>query len=177
MKGQEPGVERREREAASPPISDSGSRPSTLDSRLSFDQQQLLLALLLKGASPLGACQQLGLSIADYLRTRRDDEAFRQQTDLVYQLLAQNVVAALYKAAMQGNVTAQSCWLRSNPPPGWNPEPPETDQPRTFDHFFDQLSDHELLELARAMGVNLSPEIERTLFGQSGPQIPPGLSP
>jgi len=152
---------------------------TTVDSTpdlLTAQQQQLVLQLLLRGASPAGACQQLGVSAFTFARTFRDDQHFRKRVEEVQQMLGQNVASALYRAALEGNVSAQTFWLKTKPPPGWQTDHPETDQPRTFDDFFDQLSDHELLELARAMGVDLSPEIERALFGQGGEEFTADVS-
>ena len=144
-------------------------------SMLTTQQQQLALQLLLRGASPAGACQQLGISVFSFIRTCHEEDGFRRHVDQIYHVLSQNVLSALYRVAMEGNVSAQTFWLKNRPPPGWQSECSEPDGPQTFDDFFDQLSDHELLELARTMGVDLPPEIERTLFGAGGGELAGGV--
>ena len=152
------------------------------DSKLTTAQQRQVLTLLLRGASPAGACQNLGVSVFLFIRTCREEDSFRRQVDQVYDVLSQNVLSALYRVAMseEKSVSAHTFWLKNRPPPGWQSEPSESsepDGPRTFDDFFDQLTDHELLELARTMGVDLPPEIERTIFGAGGGELAGGVPP
>ncbi|MCH7987751.1 MAG: hypothetical protein IID46_01230 [Planctomycetes bacterium] len=87
-----------------------------------------------------------------------EDEEFRARWEEVNVTLSQNIQAALYRSAMEGNVSAQTYWLKSNPPPGWSPDSLEPLE--SIDEFFDELSNDELLDLARAMEINLPPEIE-----------------
>ena len=87
-----------------------------------------------------------------------EDKEFRARWEEVNVTLSQNIQAALYRSAMEGNVSAQTYWLKSNPPPGWSPDSMEPLE--SIDEFFDELSDDELLDLARAMEINLPPEIE-----------------
>jgi hypothetical protein len=42
--------------------------------------------------------------------------------------LGYNVIAALYKAAIKGQVAAQVFWLKNNPPPGWGQNFPGEDE-------------------------------------------------
>jgi hypothetical protein len=134
---------------------------------LSADQQEAVLALLLRGASPAGACQQLGLGVEAVGRTVEEDEAFRRRAGDVTGVLSGNVMAVLYRGAMEGSVSAQQAWLKLFPPPPWQRGPQdgeaETRTPATFDETLKDLTDAELVELARAMGVDLPGEPEAGL--------------
>jgi hypothetical protein len=149
--------------------------------RLTADQQELVLQLLARGASPAIACAQVGVRPALFFRARADDPVFRAKLRDVQALLGQNVAAALYKAAIEGSVSAQSLWLKCCPPPDWLPESTDETRPATFDEAFDQLSDADLIELARAMDVDLPSEIARTGDPPGGPlvaeRVPPAVDP
>ena len=132
--------------------------PISFDSsseELTDDQQRLLLQWLSRGASPTAACQQLGISVRQYMTTRENCPLFRDQESQVQFLLSQNVAAALYQAAMKGSVSAQTFWLKAQPPPGWvkrnESDERETDPLETLD-------DEELIQLARSMGIALPSE-------------------
>ena len=143
---------------------------------LTADEQTSLLALLLRGASPAAACPQLGVTLGTFQRTWLEDEVFRARVSEVRDVLSQNVAAALYRSAMEGNVSAQTLWLKIWPPRGWsngNDEGPQATEPT----FFSDLSDDELVELARAMGVDIPPEIARAVAAERGPAIAGRISP
>lgn len=123
---------------------------------LTPEQQEFFLDLRSRGASPTVACQQLGTPLASFLRTMDDDPDFKAAVDQVNAALSQNVVAALYQTAMKGNVTAQKLWLATSPPPGWRDEIAGQNDSDPLD----ALSDEELVELSRAMGIEIPPEIE-----------------
>ena len=144
---------------------------------LTRDQQQAALQLLLRGASPAGACGQLGVSVLLFDRTYLEEAGFRERVDRVNAILSQNVAAALYREAMSGNVSAMNLWLKCSPPSAWRSETSRAEAPLTFDEFFDNLTDDELLQLARAMGVDVPPEIERALSGAGGEDLSGGVPP
>jgi len=123
---------------------------------LTPEQKEFFLHLLSRGASPAGACQQVGVSFTSYARTLATDEDFQTRLKEVEAALSQNVVAALYQTAMKGNVSAQKRWLETSAPPGWKDEI----SVQNDSDLLDALSDEELIELARAMGVEIPPEIE-----------------
>lgn len=125
--------------------------------QISPEIQDELCSMLQRGASPFGACQQLEISLESVKETYVSDRHFSKQIDQVPNVLSQNVAAALYRQAMEGNVSAQIYWLKTLPPPGWS-QAATSPVPLTFDETLDQLSDEELIELARAMGVDLSPQ-------------------
>ena len=136
-----------------------GNIPTAATGRLlSSDEQQLILELLLRGASPAAACSQLGLSPFDWLRTLDGNEPLQRQLADVRRLLTENVLAAAYRAAMQGAASIQSLWLKTfADEPGDEAAPAA---PHTFDDYFDRLSRNELLQLARTMGVDVPPELD-----------------
>jgi len=135
-------------------------------------EQEALLELLSRGASPAAACRQLGRSIADFFHATQNDPEFRRRVQRVHHALGQNVAAALYKAAMEGSVTAQTFWLRHSPPPGWTGDTSDM----TADEL-EKLSDDELIDLARAHGVALPPEIEATLESHGGEEVSDRVPP
>lgn len=139
------------------------------------EEQTELLALLERGVSRSAACRKLGVSYDSYQRTCEEDPEFAREVGTALLGIDQNVEMALYKSAMEGSVTAQTFWLKSRRPEGWQPprEPrqdnrtrshtsPETPQP-VSDEELENLSDRELIERARAEGVELPPEIARRL--------------
>jgi hypothetical protein len=156
---------------------------------LNLHEQAEFCELLSRGVSRSAACRQLGVSYDSFLRTQQEDPEFARLVQLARQVADENVEMALYKSAMEGKVTAQTFWLKSRRPEGWEPprEPrpdnrsrsapsPDTPQPLT-DEDLAHLSDRELIERARAEGVELPPEIARRLEqayreGRS-PDVPP----
>src|SRR5690606_12250978 len=88
--------------------------------QLSPEQQELFIQLLLRGASPYAACQQLNVPIRALFRSQTEDVEFQERIEQTRVLLSQNVAAALYRSALEGNVTAQTFWLKACPPPGWS---------------------------------------------------------
>ena len=133
--------------------------------RLSKSQQAAVLELLYRGASPAGACGQVGVSVEAFLQTVSGDAGFRAKVREITNVLSGNVMAVLYRTAMEGNVSAQQAWLKLFPPPSFA-EPAQT-EPVTFDELLGDLSDAELVELARAVGVDLPHEIEADLDAEN----------
>ncbi len=79
---------------------------------LTADQQSAVLALLARGASPVLACREVGVEHGLFLATMRHDDTFFERICDVQNLLIGNVSAALYKAALEGKVNAQTFYLR-----------------------------------------------------------------
>jgi hypothetical protein len=129
---------------------------------LTTAQQSAILELLYRGASPAGACGQVGVSVETFLKTVEDDGEFRAKVRDIAGVLSGNVMAVLYRTAMEGNVSAQGTWLKLFPPPSFA-EPAQDDNPMTYDDLLGDLSDDELVELARAVGVSLPHEVEANL--------------
>ena len=127
-------------------------------------QQAEYLALLLRGASPAVAAQQLELDLFVIVEAIAEDEEFRVKVDAVYDALSQNVAARLYQEAMKGSVTAMTLWLKNRPPPEWPDHPQGT--PGTSG--LDLMSDEELLRLARLENVTIPAELEAGLAATGG---------
>lgn len=121
--------------------------------------QQAVIDLLFRGASPAAACGQLGVPVETLLRTINDDPEFARRTGDVTSVLSGNVMAMLYRTAMDGNVSAQSSWLKLFPPATWQQTSPDPTTPLNFDETLEELSNDELVELAHALGVELPQEI------------------
>jgi hypothetical protein len=119
------------------------------------ERQEALVALLTRGASPFAACRELDLPYAAYVETFAVSAAFRARIAEVRRILSENVVAAMYQTAMKGSVPAQTAWLKANPPPGW-----ESNGDANESDFLDGLSSDDLFQLARALGIDVSEEIE-----------------
>lgn len=107
----------------------------------------------------------MGVSVEAFLQTVSGDAGFRAKVRELTNVLSGNVMAVLYRTAMEGNVAAQQAWLKLFPPPSFA-EPAAT-EPVTFDELLGDLSDAELVELARAVGVDLPHEIEADLDAES----------
>ena len=116
------------------------------------------LDLLERGASPAGACLELGISREAVRQALEADAAFRDRVHDVNAILSENVRTALYRAAMQGNVTAMSFWLKTSPPPGWGllgEAGDETTVPMTFDEVLNGLTYDELRQLGGSVDCHL----------------------
>src|SRR5690606_9307466 len=92
----------------------------------------------------------------DVLATIEQDEAFRERLDQVNVLLSQNVAAALYRSAMEGSVSAQTFFLKNQPPPNWQ----QSQSTEATDDPFNRMSDEELLDFCRASGIDWPTETE-----------------
>ncbi len=86
---------------------------------MSPEQQADILLALLRGGSPQAACQKLGADPQGFCRTTERDEAFRTRLRHVRELMTLNVVATVYRAALEGAPAAQALWLRTFSPPDW----------------------------------------------------------
>ena len=122
---------------------------------LTVEEQQAYLELRLRGASPSGICRHLGLSYRAVLETLDASLEFQRAFDDVTSLLDQNVEMALYRAAMDGSIPAQSLWLKYRPPLHWaaNAVNDALDE-------LEQLPDDKLVEWAKAEGIAIPSEIE-----------------
>ncbi|MFQ5735020.1 MAG: hypothetical protein ACE5KM_24060 [Planctomycetaceae bacterium] len=135
-------------------------------------EQDELLEMLARGGSALLACRQIGRPIAAFFLTVERDDGFRRRLESVHVCLSQNVASALYKAAMEGSVSAQTFYLRNNPPPEWTGKEDEVSRDE-----FDDLTTDELARLAEAFGVAPPPEIAPLLEPPRGGDAPDGVPP
>jgi len=125
---------------------------------LSEEDRRAYLELLLRGASPAVACQQLNLDLFTVVEAVADDDDFRMEVDAVYDALSQNVAARLYQEAMKGSVTAMTNWLKHRPPPEWSSTVVEGLSVSSWD----LMSDEELLAHARLEKIEIPVELERS---------------
>lgn len=124
--------------------------------RLSPAQQEQFLDLLARGASSLGACERLGVSAVDVQATLERDDVFRERHALVERLLHQNVATALYRSAMKNNVSAQTSYLKNQPPPHRKEREASAADSSPYEH----MSDDEFLAFCRASGISWPSEDE-----------------
>jgi hypothetical protein len=118
---------------------------------LSPDDKHDLLLVLLRGGSPQAACQKLGLDPHDFCRAADGDAAFRTRLRHVRELMTHNVVATVYRAAMEGTPAAQALWLRTFPPTDGADSPSAATSPSTeTDDDFASLSNDDLRRLLAA---------------------------
>lgn len=102
------------------------------------------------------------MELRQVLQTLAESAEFRTAQESAFTQLSQNVETALYHAAMKGNVTAQSLWLKNRPPPGWNTTGADP-APATLAPIPDlnELSDVELITYARQAGLAIPAEFAR----------------
>jgi hypothetical protein len=117
----------------------------------------------LGGAPPPVACQEMGVALAGFLRTVAEDRGFHERIRQAGCVLSQNVAARLYRAAMEGDVSAQKSYLQMNPPPEWRDEGAADDAA-----LLEGMTPHELAEQYRAAGLAVPPELEALARRGSG---------
>lgn len=83
--------------------------------------REAIIGLMVQGASPIGACNQNGVLVGRFFHAYDTDDAFRERVEETRDALGWNVATALYRTAMEGNVTAMTSWLKLRPPRDWNP--------------------------------------------------------
>jgi hypothetical protein len=88
---------------------------------------------------------QLGVSLFAVAVTLERREGFRSLIARVRELLSQNVAAAMYSAAIQGKVGAQTYYLKHCPPPDW-----PAASAAAAEGSPDELTDDELIARFRA---------------------------
>ncbi|MBX3442903.1 MAG: hypothetical protein KF774_10895 [Planctomyces sp.] len=111
-------------------------------------QQNAFLKLAALGGSPAAVCQKLGLELEQVSRTLAADSEFRRRTEDVRRTQYENVRAALYRSAMEGNVSAQTLFIRLEQAA---PEAAADTGPAGDD--LENLSDAELLSLFERLSV------------------------
>lgn len=150
----------------SPPEKEQGEKhhaPATADpvelpaaelTVMTPEQQAAVIQWMQKGAAPGAACQQQGLTVEHFWFTLANDPAFNRALQQLFDTLSQNVLVALYQAAMKGQVTAQQFWLRHRPATLWT-----TQTETTSTDPLQQLNDDQLVDEFRAAGLDLPPEV------------------
>lgn len=112
-------------------------------------QQNELIELLQRGASPAGACQQIGIDVSVFAETLQSDVQFRERITNIKSTLTQNVETALYQAAMKGNVSAQKYWLELYPPANRQHNPEKLTR-------LDKMTFDEILKLSQQLGIEIT---------------------
>lgn len=128
------------------------------DARMSDAEIEQYISHLIRGASPIGACMQLGISIRALLRRLTEDAEFRQRVDDVEWVLRENVKSALYRQAMEGNVPAQRCFLQligagSPVRQGFDDD----------DENWESMTPHDMADKYRTAGIVVPEELEALL--------------
>jgi hypothetical protein len=124
-------------------------------------QQDEFLKRVTYGSSPLAACHLLGVSITSFLKTAEADASFAERVQHAHNALSQNVAARLYRTAMEGNVSAQRCYLQFRPPPEWQSAPIATSES-------EELNPHELAQAYRAAGMDVPAELQALAGRENG---------
>lgn len=130
---------------------------------MTHGERKEFLDRLSRGASPYSILRELEVATGVYLRTLQEGIGFREQIEEVRLLLDQMVETAVFHAAMKGNVSAQTLWIRHRPPPGWSGED-ETNEESGRSGIesngpWGRMTDAELVERAVAAGLDLPVEL------------------
>lgn len=108
------------------------------------------------------ACRLMDLSISSFNRTLAEDAMFADRVRQARAALRENVLATLYRSALEGSVTAQKLYLQHRPPDC------SLDQSPAAVNTEEGLSPHELAEAYRAAGRDLPPELAALVGSAAG---------
>lgn len=72
----------------------------------------LIIAFEQSGAHVSNTCKAVGISRKTFYEWKRKDQSFSDQVDEVAEAVVDNVESALYRNALEGNVTAQIFMLK-----------------------------------------------------------------
>ncbi|MCA9098189.1 MAG: hypothetical protein KDA36_07380 [Planctomycetaceae bacterium] len=133
------------------------------DKPLGEVEQLEFLHLISQGCTALYACHQLGRTMRSLAKTMEKNQRFRREYGEIQQLMNQRVESALYKAALKGNVAAQTLWLRHRAPKSWQKQGQD-------DNEFEEMTDEELFRLAKREGIDLSEEFAEGIGLPGGEQ-------
>jgi len=81
--------------------------------------KKVILESLKNGASIVAACKGAGVDWHTFDKWRKESKRFNKQIIDVLNSRTQVVEDALFKAAVDGNVTAQIFWLKNRAPGRW----------------------------------------------------------
>lgn len=125
---------------------------------LSESEKQLILESMFRGGSPAWSCRTLEIPYSRYLRTLEEEDSFHQDVQDAKAALSENITFQLFRSAMEGNVTAQTNFLKLFPPRKWSP--PNSDQKSGTDgeDWIENMSDRELFHLAKEMDIHVPEE-------------------
>lgn len=117
---------------------------------------------MLQGCAATAACRQMELSVSALNRTLAEDAGFADRVRQAQDALRDMVLAALFRQAVKGSVTAQKLYLQLHAPDGSRDQSPDAN------NVEEGLSPHELAEAYRAAGRDLPPELEALVGGPAG---------
>ena len=119
---------------------------------LSPREQKAFLEWVMRGASAMAACAELGVPFDAVDHTKERNARFRERYEQATAALTENVFAALYRAAMKGNVAAMKFWLENHAAGEFHrsPDTPDDNDP------LEKMTDDELIELANTHSVDFS---------------------
>ena len=122
------------------------------------------LDMAARGGTALAILKEMGLAVGSLTKTLAEGVGFREQVDALRQLQNQMVETAVLQAAIKGNVSAQTLWMRHRPASGWGAEEDETTGVGTglgieAGAVWERMSDAELVDYAVAAGLDLPPEL------------------
>lgn len=124
------------------------------------------LDMAARGGTALAILKEMGLAVGTLTKTLAEGVGFREQVDALRQLQNQMVETAVLQAAIKGNVSAQTLWMRHRPASGWGPDEDETTGEGTGTGLgieagavWERMSDAELVDYAVAAGLDLPSEL------------------
>ena len=82
-------------------------------------KKEQVIACLQKGGGILQAAEKVGVCRTTIYAHMKRDEAFAKEIDAARDRSDENVVNALYEAAIAGNTTAMIFWLKNRQPNQW----------------------------------------------------------
>lgn len=141
-------------------VTDEETGLSQPETELSDADVEQFVSHLIRGASPAGACLQLGIGIRSLLRKLGEDADFRRRVEDVQWVLRENVKSALYRQAMEGNVSAQRSFLQLIA--GSDLAPFRQGFDDDGDNW-ESMTPHDMAEKYRTAGVVVPEELEALL--------------
>lgn len=151
-------------EPAAAPLLPSSRTPVPLSEAptLTPAQQAELLERLLNGCASSIACRLMGLSVSAFNRTLAEDAAFADRVRQARVALRDIVLAASFRQAVEGSVTAQKLYLQHQSPDRSKDQSPDAN------HVEEGLSPHELAAAYRAAGRDVPPELAALVGSPAG---------
>lgn len=128
---------------------------------LTKQEQQAVVDLLSRGWGRAQVCRKLGFSYQSMLRSVEESASFAQCVEEAALGRDEAVEMALYKAALEGKVSAQKFWFQRKQSKGTQPQVEQVNAKE--EEELRRLSDRELIERARAAGIDLPPAVARRL--------------
>ncbi len=125
---------------------------------LNWNEKKIILETMYRGGSPAWVCKDLGVDFSRYLKSLDEDEIFCQSIENAKVALSENIAFQLFKTAMEGNVTAQTNFLKLFPPLSWSPGNQKGGSISGSDEWIDKMSDKELFQLAKEMDIHVPEE-------------------